>query len=300
MTTGIPAAAVRAYLDELDLPRHDVQLDRARLGRLAIDAIAAMSDEELAAAVGAPRRVCPRSAARERWSRRARTRGRSRHPRPSRSAARRTDDGAFLGAARRRRATRSTRRSARAILRELKAVGGDLKALRLALTGAERGPELWTWSPRSRARRGRARLGADAAVGIARRRSSTAGADTIGVDAAPGHAHPQLVELPAAARADRDVRLRADRLPARPHRERAAVRHLHVARALAPRAWARGDARPQHHRRQRQDLRGGAGRQRRARARGYGVVPRGHGRLRSGRCRRTTRWPPRRSPRSSR
>ena len=34
--------------------------------------------------------------------------------------------------------------AARSILRELKAVGGDLKALRLALTGAERGPELWT------------------------------------------------------------------------------------------------------------------------------------------------------------
>ncbi len=29
------------------------------------------------------------------------------------------------------------------IVRELKAVGGNLKALRLALTGAERGPELW-------------------------------------------------------------------------------------------------------------------------------------------------------------
>ena len=33
--------------------------------------------------------------------------------------------------------------AARAIVRELKAVGGDLRALRLALTGAERGPELW-------------------------------------------------------------------------------------------------------------------------------------------------------------
>jgi hypothetical protein len=33
---------------------------------------------------------------------------------------------------------------ARAIVRELKAVGGDLRVLRLALTGAERGPELWT------------------------------------------------------------------------------------------------------------------------------------------------------------
>ena len=30
------------------------------------------------------------------------------------------------------------------IVRELKAVGGNLKTLRLALTGAEQGPELWT------------------------------------------------------------------------------------------------------------------------------------------------------------
>jgi hypothetical protein len=33
---------------------------------------------------------------------------------------------------------------ARELLRELKAVGGDLRSLRLALTGRERGPELWT------------------------------------------------------------------------------------------------------------------------------------------------------------
>jgi hypothetical protein len=32
---------------------------------------------------------------------------------------------------------------AKAVVRELKAVGGNLKALRVALTGAERGPELW-------------------------------------------------------------------------------------------------------------------------------------------------------------
>ena len=32
---------------------------------------------------------------------------------------------------------------AKALVRELKAVGGDLRALRLALTGRERGPELW-------------------------------------------------------------------------------------------------------------------------------------------------------------
>ena len=32
---------------------------------------------------------------------------------------------------------------ARELVRELKAVGGDLRSVRLALTGRERGPELW-------------------------------------------------------------------------------------------------------------------------------------------------------------
>jgi hypothetical protein len=32
---------------------------------------------------------------------------------------------------------------AKEIVNELKAVGGNLRALRLALTGAQRGPELW-------------------------------------------------------------------------------------------------------------------------------------------------------------
>ena len=50
---GVPAAAVRTYLEELGRPAHDVHLDQARLGRLAIEAIAAMPDDELAAAAGA-------------------------------------------------------------------------------------------------------------------------------------------------------------------------------------------------------------------------------------------------------
>jgi hypothetical protein len=54
---------------------------------------------------------------------------------------------------------------ARAILRELKAVGGNLKALRIALTGRDHGPELWAVVralPRNEALRrvgGTARLG---------------------------------------------------------------------------------------------------------------------------------------------
>ena len=71
---GIPAEAVRAYLEELGLPRHDVHLDLARLRRLSIEALAALSDDELAARVGVPvrsRRCC---AARATCARRASTR----------------------------------------------------------------------------------------------------------------------------------------------------------------------------------------------------------------------------------
>ena len=35
------------------------------------------------------------------------------------------------------------KKQAKEIVRELKAVGGNLRALRAALTGRERGPELW-------------------------------------------------------------------------------------------------------------------------------------------------------------
>ncbi|MBA3348891.1 MAG: hypothetical protein H0T13_10065, partial [Actinobacteria bacterium] len=51
---GIPAGAVRAYLEELGEPAHDVHLDLPRLRRLAIDAIASMPDEELAGHADAP------------------------------------------------------------------------------------------------------------------------------------------------------------------------------------------------------------------------------------------------------
>lgn len=139
---GLPAAAVRAYLEELDLPEHDVRLDLPRLRRLAIDAIAAMGDEELAAAAGAPVAVVPAL-------RGARTLREARayaalvlDPRPVwlPAAARPTLD-RFVEL-RSGAPDRLSGEQARAIVRELKAVGGDLRALRLALTGAESGPEL--------------------------------------------------------------------------------------------------------------------------------------------------------------
>ena len=54
---GYPAEAVRAYLEELGEPRHDVHLDLRRLRRLSTDAIGALSDEELAGAGRRTRRA---------------------------------------------------------------------------------------------------------------------------------------------------------------------------------------------------------------------------------------------------
>ena len=74
---GIPAEAVRAYLEELGLPQHDVHYDEQRLRRLAVDALAALSDEELAARRRRSRRVRARPARRAR-SRRGASAGRAR------------------------------------------------------------------------------------------------------------------------------------------------------------------------------------------------------------------------------
>jgi glutamyl-tRNA synthetase len=131
---GIPAAAVRGYLDELGLPRHDVHLDLPRIRRLAIEAIAALSDEELAAVAEAPVELVPAL-------RGARDLNEAREyarlilepdpvdlPEEARPTLERFKE---LGGA-----------DGKTIVRELKAVGGNLKALRLALTGRDKGPEL--------------------------------------------------------------------------------------------------------------------------------------------------------------
>ena len=139
---GIPAEAVRRYLDELGMPRGDVRLDLARIRRLSIEAIAALSDEELAARAGAPvAYVGALRGARDLAEAReiARTLG---EPQPVRLP---PEGRPTLERFRELRAGAPARLDAeqgRAIVRELKAVGGDLRALRLALTGAPRGPEL--------------------------------------------------------------------------------------------------------------------------------------------------------------
>ena len=140
---GLPAEAVRTYLDELGLPEHDVQLDLARLRRLAIDAIAAVPDDELAERVGAPLAVVPalrgartlveaREFARQVLDPAAVTLGEDARLTLDRFVELRSGADETLEPT-----------GAREIVRELKAVGGDLRQLRLALTGASRGPELW-------------------------------------------------------------------------------------------------------------------------------------------------------------
>jgi glutamyl-tRNA synthetase len=137
---GVPAEAVRAYLEELGLPRHDVRLDLPRIHRLAIEALGRLSDEELAARVGVPVTVVPvLRGARDLVEARAyaeavlkaqpvkvdapETIARFRELREKANGSLDYDD-------------------AKSLVRELKAVGGDLRAIRLALTGAARGPEL--------------------------------------------------------------------------------------------------------------------------------------------------------------
>jgi len=131
---GTPPEAVLAYLEELGLPKHDVHLDQKRLNRLSIDALAALSDEELAARVGVPVSVAPV------------LRG-ARDLREARDYAQQVLEPVQVEVdapetLQRFRELVEGGVDPKGILRELKAVGGDLKAVRLALTGRERGPEL--------------------------------------------------------------------------------------------------------------------------------------------------------------
>jgi glutamyl/glutaminyl-tRNA synthetase len=136
---GIPGEAVRRYLDELGVPQHDVHYDLPRIRRLAIEAIEAMSDDELAAHAGAPAEVVPAlRGARDLNEAREYAQSILTAPPPVKVDAPETLE----------RFRELLERSnggvdARALVRELKAVGGNLRALRLALTGQERGPELW-------------------------------------------------------------------------------------------------------------------------------------------------------------
>jgi glutamyl-tRNA synthetase len=137
---GIPGEAVRRYLEELGVPQHDVHYDLPRIKRLAIEAIEAMPDEQLAAAAEAPVEVVPAlRGARDLNEAREYAQAILTAPEPVKVDAPETLE-RFRELI--ERANGSV--DARSIVRELKAVGGNLRALRVALTGRERGPELWT------------------------------------------------------------------------------------------------------------------------------------------------------------
>ena len=194
------------------MPAHDVHYDLPRIRRLAIDAIEALPDEELARARRRARvGRAARCAARATWSRRASTRGRSCETPPRRR--------------------RGAARDARAVPRAACERRSTPKRPRPRAEGGRRRPE----GAAARADRARARPGA---VGGDRRAAAGRGAAE-GRCGSITRSPAALGELPAAARADPHVRLRPDRLPARPHRQRAAVRARDVAAALAARARLR-------------------------------------------------------------
>ena len=141
---GVPAEALAAYLTELGMPRHDVAFDRARLERLSTDAIAALSDHELAERAGTDVSVVPV------------LRG-ARDLAEARRLAEQvveTPEPVALDATERLTIERASelvkqlpgalnQQTSRQLLREVKAVGGNLRTIRVVLTGAPRGPELW-------------------------------------------------------------------------------------------------------------------------------------------------------------
>ena len=132
---GFPPEAVRRYLDELGLPRHDVHLDLRRLRRLSIEALGELSDDELAALVGVAVSVAPVLRGARDLREAADYASHVLEP-----AAVEVDAPETIA---RFRELVEGGLDARSVVRELKAVGGDLKSVRLALTGREHGPELW-------------------------------------------------------------------------------------------------------------------------------------------------------------
>ena len=139
---GYPAEAVRAYLDELGLPRHDVHLDLERIRSLSTEVLAALPDAELASRAGVPVAAAD-------LMRGAHDLAEARELAQSVLASASVDSSQSPETLARFAELRSPlpealdKEQAKAIVRELKAVGGNLRALRAALTGRERGPELW-------------------------------------------------------------------------------------------------------------------------------------------------------------
>jgi glutamyl/glutaminyl-tRNA synthetase len=140
---GIPPEAVRRYLEELGSPRHDVHLDLARIRSLAVEVLDGLPDEELAGRVGVP--VAVVAAVRGAHDlREARELAASILEPPSLSLPGERETLERFLELRTGANGALDKEAAKGIVRELKAVGGNLRAVRRALTGRESGPELWS------------------------------------------------------------------------------------------------------------------------------------------------------------
>jgi len=139
---GFPAEAVRAYLEGLGLPRHDVHLDLDRIRSLSVDVLSSLDDPALAERLGIPVEAVPLvRGAHDLVEARELARGVLDPPRvePTQSP----ETLARFVELRSQMPDVLDKDQAKALQRELKAVGGNLRALRGALTGVESGPELW-------------------------------------------------------------------------------------------------------------------------------------------------------------
>jgi glutamyl-tRNA synthetase len=141
---GYPPEAVRAYLEELDLPRHDVHLDLDRIRSLSTDVLAALGDEELASRAGVPVEAAPLlRGAHDLVEARELAAGVLDAPSPALTAFSSPETLSRFVELRAPLPEVLDKDEAKQVLRELKAVGGNLRELRRALTGRDRGPELW-------------------------------------------------------------------------------------------------------------------------------------------------------------
>ena len=139
---GYPAEAVRAYFEELGLPKHDVHFDLDRIRSLSVDVLAQLDDEALAERVGVP----VEAAALMRGAHdlaEARALARTVLEPPSNTVLLSPETLERFVELRSQLPDVLGKDEAKTVVRELKAVGGNLRALRVALTGQERGPELW-------------------------------------------------------------------------------------------------------------------------------------------------------------
>ena len=140
---GYPAEAVRAYLEELGLPRHDVQFDLDRIRSLSVDVLAGLTDDQLAARVGLTAEAAPLLRGAHDLVEARALADTVLVPPAAIEASRSPHTLERFVELRAPLPDTLTTEQARSVIRELKAVGGDLRALRLTLTARDRGPELW-------------------------------------------------------------------------------------------------------------------------------------------------------------